>query len=313
MADYITIDGGTSNTRVSLVRSGEVLYTEKLNFGARVGAADKIAYAQGINTAICRVLERFSLTKKDISRVIASGMITSEGGLIEVSHLIAPTGIARLAENIHLSTVDGIPDFEIAFIRGVKTVGDDLADIDMMRGEETELYGLTDKPVPDALYVLPGSHSKLIYTDEQGRINRFSTELTGEMIHALSSETILSGSIDLKCSELCTEFLISGCDYAAKHGINAALFKVRILDKVKGAGKNELYSFFLGAILSFEIENIKNSTAATVIIGGKRALKHATSVLLSSSGKKIIEIDDDAVDHAPALGAVRIYESSLKN
>ena len=41
MFNYITIDGGTTNTRLSLVINGEIIRTVKYNVGARVGVDNK--------------------------------------------------------------------------------------------------------------------------------------------------------------------------------------------------------------------------------------------------------------------------------
>lgn len=41
MKNYITIDGGTTNTRVSLVKAEEIVKTIKLAVGARVGIDNK--------------------------------------------------------------------------------------------------------------------------------------------------------------------------------------------------------------------------------------------------------------------------------
>jgi 2-dehydro-3-deoxygalactonokinase len=182
----------------------------------------------------------------------------------------------------------------------------------MMRGEETELYGLYDEPLSDALYVLPGSHSKLIKTDEKGRITGFSTSLSGEMIAALSEGTILKGSLNIKESEINEKYLKKGCVYASENGLSSTLFKVRILDKGLSKSRDEVYSFFLGAILSSDYSNILNSSENTVVIGGKAVLRDAISLLLEGSGKKMVTIDDVTVETATAIGAMRIYKKHLE-
>ena len=49
MANYLTVDGGTTNTRIYLVRNGRVEDTQKLSVGARNGAdALKKATASGV-------------------------------------------------------------------------------------------------------------------------------------------------------------------------------------------------------------------------------------------------------------------------
>ena len=63
----------------------------------------------------------------------------------------------------------------VVIVPGVKTEGETIADADMMRGEGTELIGLMEHLESAAVYVLPGSHSKLIHVDGAGRIVDFTT------------------------------------------------------------------------------------------------------------------------------------------
>ncbi|MBQ7036771.1 MAG: 2-dehydro-3-deoxygalactonokinase [Clostridia bacterium] len=309
MPNYIAIDGGTTNTRVRLVCNYKICDTEKQNIGARQGSDDPAAYKNAIRDSIALILKRNDLREGDITAILASGMITSEGGLINLPHLAAPCGIRALSAGLYKTEIPEISSIPFTFIRGVKTGGVDFADTDMMRGEETELMGLLDGLLPDTLYVLPGSHSKLVETDGEGRISTFSTQLTGELLSAVARGTILQNSVDLTESETDTDYLKRGYLFAKEKGVNAAFFKVRVLDKLFGCTKKQAYSFFMGAVLSPEIENIINAAAENVIIGGKAVLKAPTATLLRAfSHKNVTEIGEVEAENATALGAVRIFE-----
>jgi len=308
MANYITIDGGTTNTRLNLIISERIVDTVKLSVGARLGLDKKEEYKGSIKRGIKELLSRNNRSESDIEAMICSGMITSEGGLIELKHIEAPAGIKELSKSLFKTRIPEITDIPFVFIPGVKLSGKELFENDMMRGEETELYGLCDKPGSNTVYLLPGSHTKLIKTDELGRIASFQTSLTGEMIAALSEGTILKGSLNIADSQIDEKYLKVGCEYALKYGISTALFKTRILDKALGRSHDEVYSFFLGAVLSSDCNSILSFPERTVVIGGKAVLKNAFSMLLSDSGKKIIAVDDHAVDKATALGALKIYK-----
>ncbi len=58
---------------------------------------------------------------------------------------------------------------------------------DVMRGEETEIFGIADTGA--ALVVLPGSHSKWARV-EGGRVVAFRTFVSGELFAALRDHTI---------------------------------------------------------------------------------------------------------------------------
>ena len=307
MANYITVDGGTTNTRVSLVLNGKIFGTKKLSLGARKGIDDKNLQRTALREAISEFLTEASLSPCDVERVIASGMITSEFGLIKLDHVIAPAGIEQLHESMHETVLEDITDIPFAFIRGVKILDNGFENTDLMRGEETEIIGL--QPDKNSVVILPGSHSKIILTDSDERISQFSTMLTGEMIYALSQDTILKDAVDLSVSEIDEEYLICGYHYAISEGLNKALFKVRILKNVFAAEKAKTYSFFLGAVLSDEIQSVLRLSPKQIFIGGKSQIKQAMSTIFKNeSDINLTLYDNSTVDESVISGAIKIFE-----
>ena len=309
MQNYITIDGGTTNTRVSLVCDGAVRKNLKIPFGARVGMDGTESLRGAIRDAIGALCREFGLAERDLHRILASGMITSEYGLCCLPHVMAPAGISELHATMHETVLSDISAVPFVFIRGVRILGSSVADTDMMRGEESELIGLMSESDGECLYILPGSHSKLVETDKEGRITRFASTLTGEMIASLSSGTILKDAVDLSVSEYDDDALLAGCRYALEKGLSEALFKVRVYKNFFGASKVEAYSFFLGAVLSSEIGAILKSPLRRIVIGGRAQIKNATAALLRAlSDKEIVTLSAEAVDLSSTLGVIRIYE-----
>lgn len=309
MANYIAVDGGTTNTRVHLVKCGVVTDTIKLDMGVRINSDGTEKYKRELKDAICKILSDNRLSENDIERIICSGMITSDLGLLPLPHLTLPCSIEDMAKATEDASFPEISSIPFTFVRGLKTNASSFETADMMRGEEAELMGLCDTLEENCLYVLPGSHSKLIETDNVSRIVSFSTEMTGELIEAMSSYTILKGSLDLKNASLDTDFLEKGFLYAKENGVNAAFFKVRTLSVLFGATNDETYSFFMGVALCGEISNIIKSSAKKVVIGGKAVLKNPMAHLLKKfSDKEIICIPDEISNLASAYGAVKIYE-----
>jgi 2-dehydro-3-deoxygalactonokinase len=205
-----------------------------------------------------------------------------------------------------------ISNIPFVFIRGVKDISEDY--VDMMRGEETEIYGISELPEKNSMYIMPGSHSKLIHIDGDNRISHFSTALTGEMISAIACNTILKSVIDLNQSAKDTAYLQKGYLFSKEHGISEALFKVRSLKMFLNCNDTEIFSFYIGAILAPEIDSIIKSSATTVFVGGKTELKVPIAELLRLNSTKNIEIiSAEIADNATAYGCVRIYEKSLEN
>lgn len=308
MANYITIDGGTTNTRISLVKDYEVIETLKYNVGARAGIDDNLLLKKTVKNGISKLLSQNGLKKEDITRILASGMITSEFGLFKLDHAVTPVGLAELHEVMHEVVLEDISEIPFVFMRGVKTGCKTLEDADMMRGEETELMGIMSVDDSECVYILPGSHSKIIKTDSAGKIVGFATMLTGEMTAALAQNTILKASVDFFDS-IDSDYLVKGYEYCNSKGINEALFKVRILKNIFNCSDLKVYSFYMGVILCGEVDAVLGINPPKVVIGGKKQLKEALALLIGNkSDCQIASVADDVVDKSSALGMIKIFE-----
>jgi len=308
MGNYLTIDGGTTNTRIYLVLDGQVVDSVRFGIGSVGGKENTERLKAAIKEGISNLLSGHGKKEFEIERILASGMITSDGGLCSLPHLETPCGLSELAQAIYECELPEISPIRFAFLRGVRTKHD------MMRGEETEIVGLIDEFGTDCVYVLPGSHSKLIVPDSEKRIESFKTMMTGEMISALSKNTILNGTVDLSIKEHDTPSLIMGYEYCIKYGINDALFKTRILKNLFSKSDVEIYSYFLGVILANEIESLKRYNKKGVVIGGKSQLKKAMCDLLkATTDLEIISVPEKSVDDCVFMGQIKIFEYQKKS
>ena len=302
MADYIAIDGGTTNTRLALLREGKVAHVRRLSLGAR---SEKEAYKAALRREIAGLLLEGGIGEEQVECILASGMITSEYGLCQIPHLPLPAGGRELHERMHRVVLEEISPIPFFFIPGLKSQGK-LEEADVMRGEETEVLGLWQGG-EDILYVLPGTHSKHITLDPAGQVRQFCTLMTGELFAAVSGYTVLKDALSLE-EEARKEDLGRGAAYAKTHGINEALFKTRVLKNLLGASGQEAYGFLLGAVLSAEVEAILAAPQSTVVIGGQGQMRRALGQLLQGKGKTLRLLSDQEVAESVFLGACRIYE-----
>ena len=311
MNTYITIDGGTTNTRISLVKDGKVADILKNKVGARNGIDDRQLLRITVKEGIEKLLERNHVKTEEICRILASGMITSEFGLCNVEHIMAPAGIKELHDTMYETVLPDITEIPFTFIRGVKIKGECVEETDVMRGEETELMGILQDA--GCAYILPGSHSKMIRTDEQGRIAAFATALTGEMIAALSQQTILKDAVDLSVEVFDRDYLLQGYRCCEQQGINKALFKARLLKTQFGRSKEQIYSYFMGIVLHDEIEEVLRWDAKKIVIGGRKQIKEALQMLIQdTSDTEVVCIPDEEVEHANIRGMIKTIEYGLK-
>lgn len=301
MANYITVDGGTSKTRLCFVKDGIFTDSIKFDVGVKSCIGGNVHYKNIIKDGIDKLIEKWGLIPE---RILASGMITSEFGLVKLDHILAPAGISELNANLCEMIFPEISNVPFVFIRGVKMQGSSLLDTDIMRGEETEIVGIYNG---DGIYVLTGSHSKIVNV-KNGRIESFKTMLTGEMLAALATNTILSGTVCMN-AELSEEYLLKGYEYCKLHGINEALFKVRVLDTMFKKSSSDIYSFYIGAVLCSEIEYILSLNSNRIVVSGNKYIKEAEYMLLNALTNSCVEILSDIdVDCSVSLGAVKIYE-----
>lgn len=307
MSNYITIDGGTTNTRLRLVRDYLVVAEFKLSLGARDCIVENGNYKNTIKERIKELLIAGNTEEKDIRAIIFSGMLTSELGLCNIPHIAAPVGIKELHNSMKLMDV-GISSIPCYFIPGVKIQSENIYEIDIMRGEECEFIGISAQMAPNSVCIMPGSHSKHIFSDERKRISSFQSFLSGEMIYAFSQNTILSKSIDLSITNFDGEALLFGYDCVKKYGINRALFQTRTMDKMLRYSAEALYSFFLGAILCEEVESLTDCKKQ-IYICGQRSIRKAMMFLIKNRlSISAIEIEDSASELATSRGAIKIFE-----
>ena len=310
MKIYIAIDGGTTNTRVSLVCNDKITETIKIDIGARKSIEGSKPLKVALANAIDTLLSNNGLVEADVRRILASGMITSEFGLCKLDHIETPAGIEELSATTHETLMEEISDIPFVFVRGVRTSISDFSSADMMRGEETELMGIMHPSFGECIYVLPGSHTKVICCNEEGKIVDFSTLLTGEMTASLCGNTILKDAVDLSHDSLNEQYLLKGYNYTKENGINNALFKVRILKNLFGCTAVELYSFYMGIVLCHEVESILKYNVKKIVVGGKRQLRDALCMLLNHTNKAdVIPLNDEVVETSVVRGLIKIYEN----
>ena len=185
----ISIDGGTTNTRVYLWRGDHSVADRTASeMGVRNTAisGSNDGLKQAVKGMLQQLLQRNHLVWDDIEGIYASGMITSNLGLYELPHLIAPARPEDFARGVKEVEMKDICPLPIGMIPGVKNLRDEdvglhnLGEMDMMRGEEAEALGIVSalqvsQPV---VLVLPGSHTKFVFMDENGSILGCVTSMT---------------------------------------------------------------------------------------------------------------------------------------
>lgn len=324
----VTIDTGTTNTRVRVWRNGSVIREECAEVGIRDCAknGNKTLLIQSIKHAIGQALQGVGNQEKENCRFVASGMITSEIGLCHLPHQVAPVSIRQLAAGAVSRVIGEIGEEPITFIPGIKNsvadiTLDSIESIDVMRGEEVEVFGiLSERPdLGAALIILPGSHSKFVLINENRQIVATATTMAGEIFDTLTHQTLLASSLDHQfAQELDQEYLLKGAELSQRVGLARSCFSVRLLDLFTGATVDQKSSFLLGAVLHSDLLAIKKSNALNItnnikiVISGKPILANALKLLIKNDSfftGEVTLLEDNRERPFSGLGAISVLNS----
>ena len=304
---YLAMDMGTSNTRVWLCNKSNVIDSKRECFGAKSGKLDgKPILFERVKRLILEILHANHLSESDVECIITSGMCGSEIGLCEVPHVELPQNIYTEAQKLCVRVIPEITEIPFWFVPGLKKVLDGSV-ADLMRGEETELFGLLPhflhKASP-AVIVLPGTHNKMIRVNEHGEITDFKTTFSGEMLDMIVTKSILAGSVSHEF-EISEADVLQGAAYAEVHGINAAVFHVRVMEK-NGTPKDALSSFLYGAIIGEDAKIIRRYAGNDpVFIGGNPRLQAVHRILLKNISA--VPLNPEVTGRAVVSGLQRIH------
>ncbi|WP_243112630.1 2-dehydro-3-deoxygalactonokinase [Caproiciproducens sp. NJN-50] len=303
MKYFFTIDTGTTNTRVVLFTSEyQTVGSKKVEAGVRDTAIDgnNLKIKAAVKDCLENLLRENGLTYDDIERVIASGMITSNVGLLEIPHLVVPVGLQDLAEKTKAVLLDDVCPLPIYFIPGVKNSAGpiDLRNfeaMDIMRGEEVESIAVLSRfpAQKDYLLVLPGSHTKFVSINSDGKITGCLTSINGEILDAITRHTIIADAVGrefVRPGQYDRGMVLLGFATAQKSGIGRACFSGRILNQFVLSDKQKVANYILGVALQSDITAVKNSDAlkvsheTDVIVAGSGVLETAMADILNKDG-----------------------------
>jgi 2-dehydro-3-deoxygalactonokinase len=185
--------------------------------------------------------------------VIASGMITSRQGWVEVPYCPCPAGSAEIAAA--LLRHETMAGRAIHFVPGLSIVGADGVP-DVIRGEETQIIGAVGGEVGAArgrrLLVLPGTHSKWAQVDD-GRLVWFATFMTGELFAVLKEHSILGRMMAGERDD--DAAFRRGLAYARAGGLLKRLFSARTLGLFGALPESATASYLSGLLIGTEVQD----------------------------------------------------------
>jgi 2-dehydro-3-deoxygalactonokinase len=235
---FIALDWGTTSFRA-------------YRAGADGAVLETRAAPQGIlaiqNGAFDEALENHIGPWDKALPIMASGMITSRQGWIELPYVACPANLKSIAAAIQAHT--SRQGRRIFFVPGISARGGDGVP-DVIRGEETQVLGASLGG--HEYFVAPGTHSKWIEV-AGGDITGFATYMTGEVFAILKTHSILARLMTGEANN----------EAAFERGVRAALkdpggflhriFSIRTLALFNEMPSGHLSSCLSGHVIGTEI------------------------------------------------------------
>ena len=314
------IDGGTTRTRAWAVAGDRVVAAERVSVGARDTAREGSSrrLAEAIRHLVRKLGERCRAQGQAAPVLgVAAGMITSPEGLVEVPHVAAPAGPAEIAAGAECRAQAEVAPLPIVYVPGVRTGPatadrEHIAESDVMRGEEVLALGLARRGVlaGGGTVLSLGSHWKAVRVDGGERVTSSVSTLSGELIQAVRSQTILASAVPGNWpASLPPEWVESGVRLGRATGLPRALYCVRLLDQRAPSSPGDRLGFLVGATIAADLETLLPASTTgsrpTVLVGAP-ALVEAWAGVIRQRGVEPITLSEDDREAAFRAGCLAV-------
>lgn len=238
------------------------------------------------------------------SPVLLSGMVGSRQGWREAPYVECPAGMADLVAQ--LCPVDLGAGRMAQIVPGLSCrTADGIPDV--MRGEETQIFGL-DLPA-EATLCMPGTHSKHVQVRD-GRIAGFATAMTGEVFALLKSHGLIAAMLapaDSKPEELDVPAFESGLTLSGRPGgLLHHIFSVRTRRLFNELSAEAAAHYLSGILIGHELRATAWAGKVVIVGTGGLAMRYRKAFAF-------LGIDADAApEDAAASGLYRLGQLAAR-
>ncbi|CAN7697676.1 2-dehydro-3-deoxygalactonokinase [Duganella sp. LjRoot269] len=283
--NILAIDWGTSNRRAYLIDQTGACVAEHEDGQGMLAVGGQ----QHFSASLAGLLAAMGISA-DVP-VIMSGMVGSASGWQEVGYLDASVPLRQLPA--HLAPVAD-PDWagRCRIVPGYCYRSG--SDVDVMRGEETQLLGAVALGHRDGWLVLPGTHSKWVLLRD-GVIQSLSTYMTGELFAMLSAGGTLSSMMGGDAAD--AEGFAIGLNQAGRNEpLSNTLFRVRAGVVSRSAPAQQAPAVVSGLLIGAEFAAARaQATAGGITVIGSPALAARYAVAVAHFGLQCEVLDPHRV------------------
>ncbi len=244
----IGIDWGNSSRRAYLLdRQGMLM-------GQYIDDKGSLQHASQFEEALVELLEMWALRQAD---VIMSGMVGSREGWLETPYLRAGQELSLLSEGLCEVRCKRreLAQIRCRIVPGLcYTDADGLPDV--MRGEETQVYGALLQGASEGWMVLPGKHSKWVRL-QAGSVCELESYMTGELYDLLGHQGSLA-SLTIMRQHDCARFE-AGLERArtAAAALTHEIFTCRALVVTDHMPALHAASYLSGLLIGAELQDMR--------------------------------------------------------
>jgi 2-dehydro-3-deoxygalactonokinase len=300
------VDWGTSNLRIWLTDSqGEVIGERQSAEG--MGSLDKAAYPavlEGHLTALGAPPEL---------PVVIAGMAGARTGWREAPYVETPAPLVGLFQ--HAVQPEGVSR-PVYILPGVcQREG---GAFDVMRGEETQLAGALEQGLDNALFCLPGTHSKWALVEGR-HVRNFSTVMTGELFNLISRQSILRLSVpEDGDAEADPEIFDAAVQQALEPGfaLTSVLFSIRAEGLLSSNAKINPAARLSGLLIGAEIAAIRNDLTRygkAYLIGTGKLTRLYARAIVQAGGEPVLLDGGLLVRRGLLASALSLFDHEFKD
>lgn len=292
---FAAVDWGTSSFRLWLMNAeGRVLGERRSREGMTV--ARESGFAQILESHLEALGASADLP------VLICGMAGARQGWQEAGYIEVPAALEAIGQAA-IRKEQARRD-----IRILPGLCQQHPSFDVMRGEETQLLGAIAGGLPDeCLVVMPGTHSKWVHI-QAGRVQTFSTFMTGELFAVISGHTILSHAVRGSAgTDAAMPSFIAAVRQSVAHpeGLTQSLFAIRAQGLLSTVAPEEAEATLSGLLIGQEIAGglamAPNGLPVALVASGHHAELYLPALKAAGLGPHIV--DADAVVQTGLLSA----------